>query len=115
MTPPCLDLTPCLLVRLLVRFSTFSTFDHFTQDTVNLIFSHVNSVKRKVLNGKTPYEMFSFVYGEIIAKVLGISEIPATDVIQSPKLLKKFAKSPPESQPHTDVSMPGQNGGDSSG
>jgi IS30 family transposase len=88
------------------------SFDHFTQDTVNLIFSHVNSVKRKVLNSKTPYEMFSFVYGETVAELLGISEIPATEAIQSPKLLKNLAKSPPENRPHTDVSMPGQNGGD---
>ena len=31
------------------------SFDSFTQNTVNLIFSHVNSVKRKALNGKTPF------------------------------------------------------------
>ena len=65
------------------------SFDNFTQETVNLIFSHVNSVKRKVLNGKTPYEMFSFVFGEDVAPILGIKAIPAGDVVQSPKLLKK--------------------------
>jgi IS30 family transposase len=65
------------------------SFDHFTQETVNLIFSHVNSVKRKSLNGKTSFEMFRFTYGEDIASLLGIREIPASDVIQSPKLLKK--------------------------
>lgn len=66
------------------------SFDHFTQETVNLIFSHVNSGKRKSLNGKTPYDMFSFVFGADTALLLGISEIPASDVIQSPKLLKKL-------------------------
>ena len=35
-----------------------TSFDHFTQETVDLIFSHVNSVARKKLNGKTPYELF---------------------------------------------------------
>ena len=69
------------------------SFDNFTQESVNLIFSHVNSVKRKSLNGKTPYEMFSFVYGETVATLLGIHEIHATDVIQSPKLLKNLPKS----------------------
>jgi len=68
------------------------TFDCFTQDTVNLIFSHVNSIKRKILNGKTPYEMFSFVFGENITSLLGIRAIPAKDVIQSPKLLNKQPK-----------------------
>ena len=65
------------------------SFDHFTQETVNLIFSHVNSVKRKHLNGRTSYEMFSFTYGENIASLLGIQAIPASEVIQSPKLLEK--------------------------
>jgi len=69
-----------------------NSFDHFTQETVNLIFSHVNGVKRKVLNGKTPYEMFAFVYGYVIPTILGIQEIPAADIIQSPKLLKPIPK-----------------------
>jgi IS30 family transposase len=64
------------------------SFDSFTQATVNLIFSHINSVKRKSLNGKSPYEVFAFTYGENIASLLGISSIPACEVIQSPKLLK---------------------------
>ena len=64
------------------------TFDHFTQETVNLIFSHVNGVKRKSLNGKTPYEVFSFMFSENTATILGITDIPAVDVVQSPKLLK---------------------------
>jgi IS30 family transposase len=66
-----------------------SSFDHFTQDTVNLIFSHVNSVKRKSLGGKTPYEVFAFTYGAIIATLLGISPVAAGEVNQSPSLLKK--------------------------
>ena len=65
------------------------SFEIFTQETVNLIFSHVNSVKRKSLNGKTPFEMFEFTYGSKLANILGIVEIPAQEVIQSPALLKK--------------------------
>ena len=71
-----------------------SSFDHFTQETVNLIFSHINEVKRKILNGKSPYEMFSFVFGKDIATLLGVCEIPAEQVLQSPKLLKSQEKSP---------------------
>jgi IS30 family transposase len=65
------------------------SFDHFTQETVNLIFSHVNGIKRKSLNGKSPYEMFSFMFGDNTASLLGIAPIPAADVVQSPILLKK--------------------------
>jgi len=88
------------------------SFDHFTQETVNLIFSHVNSIKRKSLNGKTPYEMFSFMFGENVASLLGISKIPAQDVIQSPKLLKCSTKTPPAYNPHTNLGMPSNSKGD---
>jgi len=46
-----------------------TSFDNFTQDTVDLIFSHVNSVARKKLNGKTPYELFHFTFGEKITSL----------------------------------------------
>ena len=68
---------------------TGTSFDDFTQETVNLIFSHVNAVKRKQFNGKSAYDMFSFYYSEILTAALGISFIPANEVIQSPKLLTK--------------------------
>lgn len=69
---------------------TGTSFDEFTQETVNLIFSHVNAVKRKQFNGKSAYDMFSFYYSEILASALGISFVPANEVIQSPKLLSKI-------------------------
>lgn len=67
-----------------------TSFDNFTQDTVDLIFSHVNAVKRKQFNGKSAYDMFSFYYSVELASALGISYIPANEVIQSPKLLAKL-------------------------
>ena len=61
--------------------------------TVNLIFSHVNAVKRKQFNGKSAYDMFSFYYSAELASALGISFIPANQVIQSPILLaNSFSK-----------------------
>ena len=69
------------------------SFDGFTQDIVNLIFSHVNSVTRKVFNGKTPYEIFTFLHGVSISEIFGIVPISPEDVIQSPKLLEQFYKS----------------------
>jgi IS30 family transposase len=65
------------------------SFDHFTQETVNLVFSHMNSIKRKSLNGKTPYEVFSFMFGKSTSALFGIDEIPASEVVQSPQLLKQ--------------------------
>lgn len=67
---------------------TGSSFDHFTQKTVDLIFSHVNAVKRRQFHGKSAYDMFSFVYSRELAEALGIFFVDPKDVIQSPKLLK---------------------------
>lgn len=67
-----------------------SSFDSFTQQTVNLIFSHVNAVKRSNFNGKSAYDLFCFSYSEKLASVLGVSYIAPTDVIQSPLLLRSF-------------------------
>ena len=64
-----------------------SSFDSFTQDTVNLIFSHVNSVKRKQFNGKSAFQMFSFLYSPELAHTLGIEEIDPKYVCQSHRLL----------------------------
>ena len=66
------------------------SFDDFSQETVDLIFSHINAVKRKQFNGKSAYEMFSFTYSAELADALGIRFIEPENVIQSPLLLKKF-------------------------
>lgn len=78
-----------------------TSFDDLTQNDVNMIFSHVNGIKRKVFNGKCPYELFVAMYGEETASILGICEIPPHDVVQSPKLLKMLKKNPPD-KPITD-------------
>ena len=65
-----------------------TSFDNLTQENINLVCSHVNSVKRAALNGKSAYELFAFTYGEEIPKLLGISKIPAEDVCQSSTLLQ---------------------------
>ena len=65
-----------------------TSFDNLTQEDINLVCSHVNSVKRAALNGKSAYELFAFTYGEEISKLLGISKVPAEDVCQSSTLLQ---------------------------
>jgi len=68
-----------------------SSFDGFSQATVNLVFSHVNSVSRAIYGGKTPFELFSFLYGSPVARLFGITEVPPGQVVQSPLLLKGAA------------------------
>ena len=65
-----------------------TSFDDWTQQNVDLIFSHINSVKRKQFNGKSAYDLFTFTYSKELADALGISFIAPKDVIQTSKLLK---------------------------
>lgn len=69
-----------------------TSFDSFTQQTVDTIFSHVNAVARKQFNGKSSYDMFTFTYSASLAKALGIFFIPPKSVVQSPALLKSLSK-----------------------
>lgn len=87
------------------------SFDWFVQSDVNTIFSHVNCIKRKILNGKSPYDMFSFLYGDAALKVLGIERIPDDAVVQSPLLLKTLKKPPVAVSMNTADSIPLQSKG----
>lgn len=58
-----------------------------TQDDLDLIFSHINSTPRESLNGKTPYEAFSFFYGEELLKKLNVTKIDKDEVTLMPYLL----------------------------
>lgn len=73
---------------------------NITQEDINLVFSHINSTPRKIYKGKTPFEMFEFLYGteknpkrgkEILNK-LNIKEIKRDEVILKPYLIKKNKK-----------------------
>ncbi|NLD67170.1 MAG: IS30 family transposase [Crenarchaeota archaeon] len=61
--------------------------DRLTQDSVNIMFSHINSTPRRALHGKTPYELFTFYFGNCVAEKLGIIEIQKDDVILKPSLI----------------------------
>ena len=61
---------------------------NLSQEDLELVFSHINSVPRKALNGKTPYEAFSFFYGEELLEKLHIKKIDKDAVTLMPYLLK---------------------------
>lgn len=64
------------------------SWSHLTQEKINLMFSHINSTPRESLGGKTPYEIFTFIYGTEVAKKLGIQKIEKDEVTTTPHLLK---------------------------
>lgn len=67
-----------------------TSFDSFTQETVDCVFSHVNAIKRKQFNGRSAYDMFVFTYSQALADALGISFVDPKAVVQSPLLLSKL-------------------------
>ena len=66
-----------------------SSFDELTQLDINKMMNHINSYKRKKLNNRSPYEVFSFYYGEEILKKLDCVQISPENICLKPKLLKK--------------------------
>ena len=65
------------------------SFDELTQADIELMMNHINSYRRKKLNGKSPYEAFCFYYGEDLAERLGCREVAAKDINLTARLLKK--------------------------
>ena len=69
-----------------------TNMDPYTQELIDLIFSHVNSFSRTSLNGHTPYESFRFLYGQDILDLWHIRYIKPNDVILKPSLVNQFFK-----------------------
>ncbi len=62
---------------------------NITQQDLELMFSHINSTPRESLNGKSPYEVFEFMYGKEILDIFNIQKIERDKVTLKPYLLKK--------------------------
>lgn len=61
--------------------------DKLTQEDLDLMFSHINSVPRASLGGRTPYEVFTYFYGNDALKKLNIQKIEKDMVTLQPYLL----------------------------
>ena len=66
-----------------------SSFDDLSQETLNLVLSHINSTARASLAGKTPYEVFCFTFSDALPHNCNIFFIPPKNVIQSPVLIQQ--------------------------
>lgn len=64
------------------------SFDHLTQEKIDLMMDHINSYTRANLGDHSPYEMFRIMYGQEILDVLGANLISPNDIILRPELLK---------------------------
>ena len=61
--------------------------DKLKQDDINLMFSHINGTPRRSLADKSPYEVFSFLYGTGVPELLDMFEVKRDDVVLKPWLI----------------------------
>lgn len=64
------------------------SFNELEQKQINLMMNHINSYSRKKLNDKSPYDMFSFLYGNEILEILGAKLIQPNGIFLTPSLIK---------------------------
>ena len=66
-----------------------TSFDHLTQDDIDLMMSHINSYTRKKLNNRSAHQLFSIIHGEEVLTKLHQKLIPANEINLTPSLLKQ--------------------------
>ena len=63
--------------------------DDYTQSDISLMMDHINSYCRESLGNKSPYEMFSFLYGDELLDLLECHRIPPQDVTLNKSIFRK--------------------------
>lgn len=65
-----------------------TSLEPFYQSEISLMMNHINSYKRKALFGRSAYELARDSLPEDFFILLGLEEIPADEIILSPKLFR---------------------------
>ena len=66
-----------------------TSFDDLSQEDINLMLNHINSVKRDSLDGENPYTLMHIFLPKKIIKLFDIKEIEQKEIILKDKLFKK--------------------------
>jgi len=66
-----------------------SSFQVLTQDDVNLMINHINSLGRKSLNWASPYDLGKIFLGSEPLKKLNLVKVPSDEIQLTKSLLKK--------------------------
>ncbi len=61
----------------------------YTQEDISLMMDHINSYGRAGLGDRSPYDMFAFLYGEEVLRLLGCRRIPPQDITLGPSVFRK--------------------------
>lgn len=64
-----------------------SSFDHLTQEKITLLINHINSISRKSLNDKTPFELAESELDKRLLDALSLKKINADDIYLKEELI----------------------------
>ena len=67
-----------------------TSLDDYTQGMISHMMDNINSLTRKSLGNKCPYDVMEFLYGQKILDILDCHKIPANDVVLTPAVFAGF-------------------------
>ncbi|GHV38635.1 hypothetical protein FACS1894187_17670 [Synergistales bacterium] len=65
------------------------SFDGFSQEDISLMMNHINSYGREGLNDRSPYDVFSYLFGEDVLKKLSVERVSPDSIVLRPSLLER--------------------------
>lgn len=66
-----------------------TSMDNLTQQNIDLLTNHINSLTRPSLNNATPYDLAQILLDKEVLKKLNLKKVPANEIQLKPNLLKK--------------------------
>lgn len=63
------------------------SMNRYTQEDISLMASHINSIARDSLNGKSPYDLAELLINEKVLEVAGIVKIAPDQILLKPELI----------------------------
>ena len=66
-----------------------TSMNSLTQQDIDLMINHINSLTRTSLNNSTPYDLAKILLGKEVLKKLNLKKVPANEIQLNTKLLKK--------------------------
>lgn len=61
----------------------------YSQEDISLMMDHINSYSRESIGDRSPYEMFSFLYGKNVLDLLGCHLIPSREVTLNRSIFRR--------------------------
>lgn len=64
-----------------------SSMNAYTQNDIDLMINHINSLGRQSINWACPYDLAKLLLGQEVLKKFNLTKVPASEIKLTPKLL----------------------------